>query len=85
MHGEVLRRVRLPMARTELEHGRPATPSVDAEARTRPGWPSSLQHLAYGADYNPEQWSEEVWREDARRVEEAGVEQGGGGVVYVGF
>ncbi|MFG1627421.1 beta-galactosidase [Kribbella sp. NPDC049227] len=29
--------------------------------------------LAYGADYYPEQWSEEVWLEDARLMREAGV------------
>lgn len=29
--------------------------------------------LAYGADYNPEQWPEEVWAEDARLMREAGV------------
>jgi beta-galactosidase len=29
--------------------------------------------FAYGADYNPEQWSPEVWREDARLMREAGV------------
>jgi beta-galactosidase len=29
--------------------------------------------LAFGADYNPEQWPEEVWAEDARLMREAGV------------
>ena len=32
-----------------------------------------VPHLAYGGDYNPEQWPEEVWREDARLMQEAGV------------
>ncbi|HSR24348.1 MAG TPA: beta-galactosidase [Candidatus Eisenbacteria bacterium] len=32
-----------------------------------------LAHLAYGGDYNPEQWPEEVWREDVRLMREAGV------------
>ncbi|GAA1778188.1 beta-galactosidase [Agromyces lapidis] len=32
-----------------------------------------LDALAYGGDYNPDQWSEEVWREDARLMREAGV------------
>ena len=27
--------------------------------------------FTYGADYNPEQWSPEVWREDARLMREA--------------
>jgi beta-galactosidase GanA len=29
--------------------------------------------LYYGGDYNPEQWPEEVWPEDIRRMQEAGV------------
>jgi beta-galactosidase len=29
--------------------------------------------VAYGGDYNPEQWPEEVWAEDARLMREAGV------------
>lgn len=29
--------------------------------------------LAYGGDYNPEQWPESVWAEDARLMKEAGV------------
>jgi beta-galactosidase len=29
--------------------------------------------MCYGGDYNPEQWSEEVWLEDARLMKEAGV------------
>jgi beta-galactosidase len=29
--------------------------------------------LAFGADYNPEQWSPDVWREDLRLMGEAGV------------
>lgn len=41
---------------------------------------SQLQHgpdgdptprLAYGADYNPEQWPREVWEEDVRLMREA--------------
>ncbi|MFE5111897.1 beta-galactosidase [Streptomyces sp. NPDC056663] len=43
---------------------------------------SQLQHgpdgdptprLAYGADYNPEQWPRDVWEEDVRLMREAGV------------
>ncbi|MGC1378692.1 MAG: beta-galactosidase [Anaerolineales bacterium] len=30
-------------------------------------------HLIYGGDYNPEQWSPDVWQEDARLMQEAGV------------
>ncbi|MEO3812226.1 beta-galactosidase [Sphaerisporangium sp. B11E5] len=29
--------------------------------------------LAYGGDYNPEQWRPEIWREDVRLMREAGV------------
>ncbi|MFP8961420.1 beta-galactosidase [Streptomyces nanhaiensis] len=32
-----------------------------------------LGGIAYGGDYNPEQWPEEVWREDVRLMREAGV------------
>ena len=32
-----------------------------------------LPHLAYGGDYNPDQWPEEVWEEDVRLMHEAGV------------
>ena len=35
--------------------------------------PFPLPHLAYGGDYNPEQWPEEVWQEDLRLMQEAGV------------
>ena len=32
-----------------------------------------LPHIAYGGDYNPDQWPEEVWVEDVRLMREAGV------------
>ncbi len=32
-----------------------------------------LGGLAYGGDYNPEQWPREVWRDDVRLMREAGV------------
>ncbi|MBK3576659.1 beta-galactosidase [Streptomyces sp. MBT65] len=39
--------------------------------------PSSAPHdrlpLAFGGDYNPEQWPQEVWEEDVRLMREAGV------------
>ncbi|WP_405145947.1 beta-galactosidase [Sphaerisporangium sp. NBC_01403] len=38
-----------------------------------PGYPVLPEGLAYGGDYNPEQWPEEVWREDVRLMREAGV------------
>ena len=35
-------------------------------------WPR-LDGLAYGGDYNPDQWPEEVWAEDVALMREAGV------------
>ncbi|NNN30586.1 beta-galactosidase [Streptomyces sp. S3(2020)] len=35
--------------------------------------PYDGQPLAFGGDYNPEQWPEEVWEEDVRLMREAGV------------
>ncbi|WP_243228939.1 beta-galactosidase [Microbacterium sp. CIAB417] len=35
-------------------------------------WPE-LRGIAYGGDYNPEQWSRETWREDVALMREAGV------------
>ena len=32
-----------------------------------------LPFISYGGDYNPEQWSEDVWLEDARLMKKAGV------------
>lgn len=40
--------------------------------RTMTSWPS-VPGLAFGCDYNPEQWPEEVWHEDVRLMQEAGV------------
>ena len=36
-------------------------------------WPPRLRGIAYGADYNPEQWPRETWTEDVRLMREAGV------------
>ncbi|KRB38586.1 beta-galactosidase [Microbacterium sp. Root180] len=35
--------------------------------------PLRLESLAYGGDYNPDQWSEDVWDDDIRLMQEAGV------------
>ncbi|GAB3443016.1 beta-galactosidase [Streptomonospora sediminis] len=35
--------------------------------------PGPAPRLAYGADYNPEQWPREVWDEDVRLMRQAGV------------
>ncbi|WP_457965896.1 beta-galactosidase [Arthrobacter sp. D1-29] len=43
-----------------------------AEARLR-NMHQGLGGIAYGGDYNPEQWPREVWHEDARLMQEAGV------------
>ncbi|MQS07391.1 beta-galactosidase, partial [Streptomyces alkaliphilus] len=32
-----------------------------------------LGGIAYGGDYNPEQWPPQIWREDVRLMREAGV------------
>lgn len=36
-------------------------------------WPTGVRGPAWGADYNPEQWPEEVWTEDVRLMRRAGV------------
>ena len=36
-------------------------------------WVLGLDGIAYGGDYNPEQWPEEVWADDVRLMREAGV------------
>src|SRR4051812_11884015 len=36
-------------------------------------WPTGMTGLAWGADYNPEQWPEEVWAEDVELMRRAGV------------
>ncbi|WP_150307266.1 beta-galactosidase [Planctomonas psychrotolerans] len=35
-------------------------------------WPA-VAGIAYGGDYNPEQWPREVWRDDVARMRDAGV------------
>ena len=36
-------------------------------------WMSAPHGLAYGGDYNPEQWPREVWHEDVKLMADAGV------------
>ncbi|WP_447005530.1 beta-galactosidase [Saccharothrix isguenensis] len=36
-------------------------------------WPDGVRGLAWGADYNPEQWPEQVWAEDIELMRRAGV------------
>jgi len=33
----------------------------------------NFPHMLYGGDYNPDQWTPEIWEEDARLMQEAGV------------
>jgi beta-galactosidase len=33
----------------------------------------NFPHILYGGDYNPDQWSPEIWQEDARLMQETGV------------
>lgn len=37
------------------------------------GWPKRVPGLCWGADYNPEQWPEQVWAQDLALMREAGV------------
>ncbi|MFI5673390.1 beta-galactosidase [Streptomyces cellulosae] len=45
----------------------PDAVAIDSRRRLRPAG------IAFGGDYNPEQWSEEVWAEDVTLMKEAGV------------
>src|ERR1700759_2804802 len=47
-------------------HWRPPEPALAERLWRR------LDGFAYGADYNPEQWSEPVWAEDVKLMAEAG-------------
>jgi beta-galactosidase len=47
-----------------------ATEGSTPNAPRKP-WPTT--GLSYGGDYNPEQWSRDVWQEDVRLMTEAGV------------
>jgi beta-galactosidase len=46
---------------------------VPASAAEQPIRRVRLDALAYGGDYNPDQWSEETWHDDIRLMREAGV------------
>lgn len=41
---------------------------------TRPARPFAHDGIAYGCDYNPEQWTPEVWEEDIALMQQAGVD-----------
>lgn len=40
---------------------------------TTPRWPLGPDGIAYGGDYNPEQWPEAVWQQDVELMAQAGV------------
>jgi beta-galactosidase len=46
---------------------------TSAQPMTSSDWPIRLDGIAYGGDYNPEQWPEHVWVEDVALMREAGV------------
>ena len=48
-------------------------PPAAATRPDTPAWLPRLTGIAYGGDYNPEQWPEDVWRDDVRLMREAGV------------
>jgi beta-galactosidase len=53
---------------TETAHT--AAPTATVSTRR---WPPKLQRVAFGGDYNPEQWPREVWAEDLRLMRAANV------------
>ena len=62
--------------------GKPAVPAATATLTTTPNrqpfaWPKLLTEngrgIAFGGDYNPDQWSEETWDDDVRLMKKAGV------------
>src|SRR5690349_17872445 len=44
------------------------------ESMTRPARPFEHDGIAFGCDYNPEQWAPEVWDEDIALMGQAGVD-----------
>lgn len=62
--------------------GKPAVPAATATPTATPNrqpfaWPKLLTEngrgIAFGGDYNPDQWSEETWDDDVRLMKKAGV------------
>lgn len=47
-------------------------PSVGAASAPAP-WPAGPGQIRYGGDYNPEQWSRDIWVQDIALMEEAGI------------
>lgn len=66
----------------QIHTGKPAVPTATATLTATPNrqpfaWPKLLTEngrgIAFGGDYNPDQWSEETWDDDARLMKKAGV------------
>ncbi|HEY8473412.1 MAG TPA: beta-galactosidase [Natronosporangium sp.] len=52
---------------------RTSTPPSRLPASPSRAWPVRIDGIAFGGDYNPEQWPEEVWAEDVALMRQAGV------------
>lgn len=66
----------------QIHTGKPAVPTATATPTATPNrqpfaWPKLLTEngrgIAFGGDYNPDQWSEETWDDDVRLMKKAGV------------
>jgi beta-galactosidase len=57
------------LARRYPEAARPTAPALDV----RMPWPPGLPPIAFGGDYNPEQWPRQVQLEDLELMQQAGV------------
>lgn len=66
----------------QIHTGKPAVPTATATPTATPNrqpfaWPKLLMEngrgIAFGGDYNPDQWPEEIWDDDIRLMEKAGV------------
>lgn len=66
----------------QIHTGKPAVPTATATLTATPkrqpfAWPKLLTEngrgIAFGGDYNPDQWPEEIWDDDIRLMEKAGV------------
>jgi beta-galactosidase len=58
---------------TTIDPGRILGSATEQEARRAHLRERLGGKLAFGGDYNPEQWPEEVWKEDAELMEQSGV------------
>lgn len=60
----------------QIHTGKPAVPTATPN-RQPFAWPKLLTEngrgIAFGGDYNPDQWPEEIWDDDIRLMEKAGV------------